>query len=53
MTREEIYRLVFEVLNREENDQIATLALKEEAVLIEFSDGTKYKIQINETEEQF
>ncbi|MCI7813437.1 MAG: hypothetical protein SO016_08740 [Lachnospiraceae bacterium] len=52
MKKEMIYRAVFEALNREENDKVVTLALREEAIFIQFSDGTKYQIKIEETEEQ-
>lgn len=57
MTREEMQRVVFNALNREENEEIVTLALAQEkerpAVLIQWSDGIKYKIWVEETEEQF
>ena len=57
MTQKEVRDIVFKALNREENDRIVTLALAEEtgssAVLIQFDDGTKYKIEIENTEQEF
>ncbi len=57
MTQKEVRDIVFKALNREENDRIVTLALAEEtgssAVLIQFDDGTKYKIKIENTEQEF
>ena len=53
MKREEVCRALFRALNTEETEEIVTLVLKEEEVLIQFADGTKYKIQIVQTEERF
>ncbi len=57
MTQKQVRDIIFEALNREENDRILTLALGEEtgkkAVFIQFNDGTKYKIQIEKTEKEF
>lgn len=57
MRREKMNEMIFHALNQEENDQIVTLVLRKErkceAVLIQFDDGTKYKIHIEETDEEF
>lgn len=55
MTKKQMQRMLFEALNAEENEEIVTLSLSEknEEVWIQFQDGKKYKIQIEETKEIF
>ncbi|MDO4454258.1 MAG: hypothetical protein Q4B90_07165 [Eubacteriales bacterium] len=55
MEKKQVQTMLFQVLNEKENDEIVTLALpeKEQEIWIQFRDGTKYKICIEDTKEVF
>ncbi len=55
MEKKQIQTMLFHALNEKENDEIVTLALpeNEQEIWIQFQDGTKYRICIEETEEVF
>ena len=55
MMKKQVQRMLFRALNAEENEEIVTLSLSEEnqEVWIQFQDGTKYKIRIEETHDMF